>query len=167
LDASDAVRLTMGPRRDRAVLSGWRGPGDPLRLTDGRLLRLTIVLYLEETRYGSRLKVDDASYQYQLDRIGDQWVFRYDYLRNPPAPHPASHLQIRGQLTEDVLPSRTPLERMHFPVGRLSMEAVIRLLIDQFGVPSRERPEIWRPVLAETEASFLTIAHRALSGPEA
>ena len=167
LDHAGAVRLTTGPRPNTAVLGGWRGPIDPLPLTNGRFLRLTMVLYLEATEEGSRLKVEEASYQYQFDRYGDQWIFRYDYLRNPPPPYPASHLQIRGRLVEDCLPSDMPLERVHFPAGRLSLEAVIRLLVDQFGVRSRERPDVWRPVLAETERSFLAIAHRALSGPEA
>jgi hypothetical protein len=161
-----ATRLTTGQRANTAVLGGWSGPTDPLPLTNGHFLRLSMVLYLENTSAGSRLKVEEASYQYQLDQQGDRWVFRYDYLRFPPAPHPASHFQIRGQLTEPCLPEGQPLERIHFPVGRLSLEAVIRLLIDQFGVPSREQPDVWRPVLAETERLFLEIAHRALSGPE-
>jgi hypothetical protein len=45
------------------------------------------------------------------------------------------------------------------------MEGVIRLLADQFGVPCNEPPEVWRPVLAEAEQTFLDIAHRPLSGP--
>lgn len=166
LDRYSAVRLATGPRPDTMVLGGWRGPQDPLRLTNDAFLRLSIVLYLEKVGSGTRLKVDEASYQYQLDIAGEQWIFRYDYLRNPPSPHPASHLQIRGGLTEEILPPRVLLERIHFPVGRLSLEAVIRLLIEQFGLESRERPEVWRPVLAETERSFTQIAHRVISGPE-
>lgn len=167
LDPAGAVRYSTGPRPNVAVLGGWRGPTDPLPLTNGHFLRLTMVVYLELTEPGSRLKVAESSYQYQLDRYGEQWVFRYDYLRRPPPPYPASHLQIRGNLIERCLPDDLPLSRVHFPVGRLSLEAVIRLLVDQLGVRSREGPEVWRPVLAETERAFLEIAHRALSGPDA
>ena len=61
-----------------------------------------------------------------------------------------------------------PLDRSPFPnpTQRISLEAVIRLLIEQFGVPANQPPDIWRPMLTESEAAFLEIAHRSLSGPE-
>jgi hypothetical protein len=159
------VRLAKGRRENTMVLGGWRGPDDPLPLLDSRYLRLSITLFLEQTEQGPRLKVQDSSYQYQADPDGRDWVFRYDYLRHPPDPQPAAHLQIRGMLAGGVLSAGTPIERFHFPTGRLSLEAVIRLLADQFLVPCKEPPEIWRPVLAESEREFLTIARRPLSGP--
>jgi hypothetical protein len=60
-----------------------------------------------------------------------------------------------------------PLSRIHFPTDRISFEAVIWLLIDQFGVPASESADVWRPLLAESEALFLGIRHRSLSGPPA
>jgi hypothetical protein len=66
-----------------------------------------------------------------------------------------------------VHPVRGTLERVHFPTGRISIEAVIRLLIEQFGLEARTRPETWRPVLAASEEEFLKIAHRDISGPRA
>ena len=166
LDPSGVVRLTYGPRREEPVLGGAAGPGDPVLLTDGRYLRLTMQLFFEDTPpHGRRAKVKMSSFQYQLDREGEQWIFRYDYVREPPEPHPAMHLQIRGTLKEPSLPADRPLERIHFPTQRVSLEAVIRLLVEQFGTPARERAEVWRPLLAETEAAFLAIAPRTLSGP--
>ena len=130
-------------------------------------LRVTVGLYWEETEHGPRLKVEQSSYQYQEDRDGDRWIFRYDFLRNPPAPHPADHFQVRGTLLEDnCLPRGITLERVHFPTFRISLEAVIRLLADQFEVSTNEPADLWRPVLAETERAFHGIAHRSLSGPE-
>ena len=166
LDPAGAVTLGSGPRPDVRVLGGWGGPEDPLPLTNGNYLRFSVTLFLAETREGTRLKVEESSYQYQLDTEGERWVFRYDYLRHPRHPHPASHFQIRGNLVEDCLPWRIPLERIHFPDSRVPLEAVIRLLVEQFGVPARQPPEIWRPVLSESERPFLNIAHRPLSGPE-
>lgn len=161
------VRLASGPRGPETLaLGGWGGPDDPLPLNDGRSLRLSVVLYLEPFQDGHRLKVEESSYQYQMDRGGERWIFRYDYLRHPPSPHPAAHLQVRGELAEHCLPERTPLERIHFPTGRVSLEAIIRLLADQFDVPCNRPAELWRPVLAESEGAFLEIAHRPLSGPE-
>jgi hypothetical protein len=162
-----AVRLTTGPRRNAAILGGWRGPSDPLPLRDGKFLRATILLYLDQTQEGERLKIQESSYQCQADALGERWIVRYDYLRYPPSPYPGAHLQIRGELAEPCLPPERPLSRVHFPVGRVSLEAVIRLLADQFGVPTNEPSAVWRPVLAESERAFLEIAHRPLSGPEA
>lgn len=165
LHPSGGVRETEGPRSDTRVVGGWRGPLDPLPLTNGRYLRLSLTLFREETEYGHRIKVADSAYQYQADREGTDWMFRYDFLRDPPAPHPSSHLQLNAPIANGWLPAGMPLSRVHFPTDRISFEAVIRLLIDQFGVPPNEPPGVWRPLLAESEALFLGIRHRTLSGP--
>ena len=145
------VRLIRIPGRpEREALGGWSGPDDPLPLNDGHFLRLSVALYLEHTTAGARLKVAECSYQYQP----------------PPHAHPAAHLQVRGELTEPYLPEGTSLARVHFPTGRVPLEAVIRLLAEQFRVPCNTAPEVWRPALAESERAFLEIAHHPLSGPE-
>jgi len=120
----------------------------------------------KQTAHGPRVKVKSSSFQYQADQNGDRWIFRYDYLRQPPQPQPSAHLHVRGSLLEPCLSSGSALEDIHFPTQRVSLEAVIRLLIEQFGVHPNESVEIWRPVLAESEAAFLGIAHQSLSGPD-
>jgi hypothetical protein len=164
LDATGIVRLTYGTSRDRAALGGSGGPTDPLPLNDGRFLRVSVSLYLTER---NRLAVSTSSYQYQVDRDGDRWIFRYDYLREPgPQPHPSAHFQVRGTLSEsDVLGADQPLDRVHFPTGRIALEGVIRCLAEQFHVQCNQPPEVWRPLLAESEQAFLDVAHRPLSGP--
>jgi hypothetical protein len=168
LDPSSHVRLSyLEGRHDRAVLGGPQGPTDPLLLTDGRYLRVSISVFIDhDDERGPFLKVRESSLQYQADREGRDWVFRYDYLREPgPDPHPTAHLQVNADLrTVEVLPPGAPLARVHFPTGRISIEAVIRLLIEQFGVQAREPTEVWREVLAETEQAFLG-AHTPRSGP--
>lgn len=163
------VRLSYGPTgRDKAVLGGPAGPTDPLRLNDGRFLRLSMSLYLAtDDPRGQLLKVSASSFQYQADEAGKRWIIRYDYLREPgPDAHPQAHLQLRGSLAEPaVLPAGRPLERIHFPTGRVSVEGMIRLLADQFGVACNQPAEVGRPVLTEAEQTFLEIAHRPLSGP--
>lgn len=169
LHPTGQVRLTYGPRPQTAALGGAKGPTDPLRLVDGRFLRMSVSLFLDEAdERGALLKVRESSFQYQVDTEGKQWVFRYDYLREPGSdPHPTAHLQIRGRADEpEVLPEKMSLDRVHFPTGRISLEAVIRLLIEQFRLQPRTPPEVWRPVLAESERSFREIAHQPLSGPE-
>jgi hypothetical protein len=148
--------------RDRPALGGWKGPTDPLPLTDGNLLRLSASLFIDETLDGPRMKVRNSSYQYQLDNDGKDWVFRYDYLRTPKQAEPPAHLQLHGKL---VVGDRS-LDRLRFPTGRVTLEAVIRLLAEQFAVPTNQPPEVWRPLLAASESLFLKIAHQPLSGPE-
>jgi len=167
LDQNGTVTLSYPfGERDRAVLGGWGGPLDPLPLNDGRFLRLAITAYLEDTPHGPRLKVENAGYQYQADRDGENWIFRYDFSRNPANPYPEAHVQICGVPQEQELFDGVLLERVHFPTGRIPLEAVIRLLIQDFGVPSNEPADVWRPVLALSERLFLDIAHRPRFGPD-
>ncbi len=147
------------------IEGGLAEDNDVVLLRDGRFLRLSIVLFRAPHESGHRMKVEQAAYQYQVDDAGNRWAFRYDYRREPADQHPASHLQVRGNLWEAVPLYRGMLERVHFPTGRVSLEAVIRLLVGQFAVGANRPQEIWRRVLAESERAFEEIAHRPLSGP--
>jgi hypothetical protein len=161
------VTLTFGDRARAGVIMSGHGINDPVLLNDGNYLRVAVSLALELTDDGSRMKVVKSAFQYQRDKAGDEWIFRYDYLR-VPAPgyaHPPAHLQIKGDLShQDARWEK--LKDIHFPTGRVSIEAVIRTLIVQFGVSTNEPDELWMPVLSESEAAFLSIAHRPASGPE-
>jgi len=167
MKAGGGVQLVLLKNEEKkGVIGGRKGPTDPLPLTNGRYLRLSMSLELTDTPEGPRLKVYDSSFQYQLDRDGKHWIFRYDYLRHPASQHPPAHFQIRGKLTEQsALRQGHPLERIHFPTSRVSLEAIIRLLAIQFGVKCNEPPEVWQPVLAESEHLFFKIAHLPVSGP--
>ena len=156
--------LQRGPRREINNVVGRIGT-DRIRLSNGLWLRVLIQLYLDRAD-GDKLKVSKSLFQYQLDEDAEHWGFRYDYIRDPKDEHPSAHIQIKGTLTEaGIVPVRGTLERVHFPTGRVGLEAVVRLLVEQFGLETNEPMAIWRPVLAETESAFLKIAHRALSGP--
>lgn len=161
----DAVRLVRGPRTDFRLLGGYRGPTEPIELRDGRFLRVTMNLFWVSTEEGNRVKVDTSNFQYQTDKGGDRWICRYDYSREAPGRHPSNHLHLRGTLCENCLEADQTLERVHFPTNRVSLEAVIRMLIEQFNVPANTPPEIWRPLLTESEELFLKIAHQSASGP--
>ena len=120
---------------------------------------------IQGTPEGRRLKVDSSGFQYQADQDGKRWIFRYEYERNPPRPHPPTHFHVRGNLMEACLPDGELLEDIHFPVLRISIEAIIRVLVDQFHVPCQSPRSVWRAMLTESERPFLDIAHRAVSGP--
>jgi len=160
-----AVRLfTSDAQPKRFVLGGRNGPVDPIPLNDRRYLRLAMTLELVDTPEGSRLKVFESSLQYQLDREGKKWIFRYDYLRHTAGQHPPAHFQIRAKLTEgSVIRGSQTLERIHFPTSRVPLEAIINLLATDFRVRCNESPEVWRPALAESERRFFQIAHIPLS----
>lgn len=166
MHSSGGVRLIqLSKERTVKAIGGWKGPEDPIPLNDGRFLRISITLYLEETKdKGPRVKVSKSSFQYQADKLGDKWIFRYDYVRQPPDPHPADHLHINGSLAVPCLRDGQLLSGVHFPTDRIAIEAVIRLLIEQFGVPCN-RNDVWRSVLAESEALFKDIRHQSISGP--
>lgn len=123
---------------------------DPIPLNNGHYLRLTISLFLES----GKLKVDKSSYQYQLDpEKTSRWIFRYDYARVPLDVYPPSHLQINGLLREQAS-VLLGLPDIHFPVNRISLEAVIRILIEQFKIKCND-PKHWYKVLEESERLFM------------
>jgi hypothetical protein len=112
------------------------------------------------------LRTSMSLFQYQLDEAGDDWVFRCEYKREPDPgdSRPVGHLHVRGQLSSaGVLARKQTLDRVHFPCGRPTVESVIRLLIDDFGVLSDAPDDIWRPLMAETEREFLRVAHKAVA----
>ena len=51
-------------------------------------------------------------------------------------------------------------ERVHYPTGRVALEAVIRLLIEQYSVVPLQPAHIWRPLLHASETAFQEIAHK-------
>jgi hypothetical protein len=122
-----------------------------------------VALWLADTDEGRRLKVSDSSYQYQADADGEREIFRFDYLRQPHRSEPAAHLNLYADLVvPEVLPAGKRHSRVHYPTGRVPIEAVIRLLADDYGVPCGEPEDVWRPVLAASEAAFREIAHQPL-----
>jgi hypothetical protein len=155
--------------RDRgsnvAIVRSMRDVNTPLLLRDDNFLRVAISLVIEPTDQGPRMKVSKSAFQYQRDRPGDEWIFRYDYVRVPGAKyrHPAAHLQVRGELDHGD-PTWSALKDLHFATSRVSFEAVLMTLMWEFGVPSNEPEEFWRAALSEAERAFAEIAHRPIAG---
>jgi len=142
------------------ILAGPDGVLDPLRLNDGKFLRLIVDLSWD----GERLTVAESTFQYQLDEGGANWFFRYDFLRNRPNEKPESHLHITGALPSffELPENKWTLEDVHFPTAkRVSIESVIRLLAEDFKVPCNNTEELdlgderteslWRAILRESE----------------
>ena len=139
----------------------------PLRLTNENFLRLNLSLEQHRDRHPAVLT---SSYQYQTDGSDDpqhnDWVFRYDFIRFPEDHHPPAHLHVNGNLNVGgVLDVKQPLERVHFATGRVSLEAVLRVLTEQFHVQSVQPAPVWRAVLDLSERGFQEIMHSPPSGP--
>jgi hypothetical protein len=140
----------------------------PIPLKDGRYLDVLMQLRREREKEMTKLRAYVVKFQYQQDHEGEDWIFRYEYLRTQRDQHPASHLHVRGSLhASGCLPEHVPLEDVHFPTGRPTIEAVVRCLVEQFNVPTNTHASFWRPVLAESEMQFIAIAHQTPSGPSA
>jgi hypothetical protein len=167
LREGENVVLKRGPNRSHAALQNLRGSDVPLRLRDGRFLKCDASLYVD--RESRHLKVAKSRYQYQADADGKQWVFRYDYLRQPgdAYEHPPAHLQVNGSLSAEPAVTDLPLKKIHFASGRVSLEGVIRTIAVQFQAGSNVDPALWHPVLAESEARFHNVAHIPPTGPGA
>ncbi len=78
-------------------------------------------LYTGQTEEGPGIKVSDSAFQYQVDPDPDSanWIFRYDYIREPrthPYPYPQSHLQVNAGLqTPGLFLLKGSLAHIHFP----------------------------------------------------
>jgi hypothetical protein len=157
-------------RKDQSQVAQLGGMGAflrPLPLLNKRYLAFQISLAKMPHKDGGEVwKVLQARYQYQADDeegMNDTWLFRYDNLREPGADihHPSAHLNLNANPAIDNLvpPHPQHLSDIHFPTRRVSFEAVIRLLIEEFDVPSLALREEWEPMLAESEKMFFQIAH--------
>jgi hypothetical protein len=160
------VRLIHSDKaKTRAVIgSGPGGDITPMPLNRGYL---SIAISLDTLGDRGHLRVLQARFQYQLEEDPDSWVFRYDYFRATSRAEPPAHLQLRGSFPPELgnLGGKR-LQDYRFPVGRPTLEGVIRLLVSSFGVPCNVHQRVWYPVLAATEREFLNRAFLPLSGPE-
>lgn len=158
-----------GEQDNVRTLGGTRKPGEPIRLRNDRFLQLSVVLARRRNAEGVwRLQVAESGYKYQLTPDGDSWIFRYDYHRVRSDVHPRGHVHLNGDLkASDGLDGARydTLERVHFPTGRVSLEAVVRLLVEQFGVSTNPSCPEWRRLLAESEQLFHDVAQVPPSGP--
>lgn len=97
---------------------------------------------------GNKLVVLEARYifssSYDIDEESAH-VFRWEYLREPPAPHvPFGHLHVYGG----------GLQHIHFPTRQLSLEQIVWLIVQEWHVPTKR--DDWYEVLKQGHRDFLT-----------
>jgi len=101
-------------------------------------------------------RVSTTGYEYRLlDSIERELVVFHWQLgptfRGPDHPH----LHLSASLVARVSATATrelPLDRLHIPTGRITIDAVVRMLVAEFGV-APVVPD-WERRLARTEAEF-------------
>jgi hypothetical protein len=85
-------------------------------------------------------KVATRAYRYRIDRPGGQELLLWHWHPGSAYHRPHLHGQADG------------LAGLHLPTGRVSVEAIIRLLVEELG--ARPRRADWRAVLDDTEEAF-------------
>lgn len=152
-------------REDFEALVGYcpRKVPEPMRLANGSYLYAYQRLGLRRPeRYLTTL---EYHYVYQRTDDDDSWIFRYEYQREPgdKYPYPLAHLHLNA--VPEGYPGPKPFPRLHMPTGRVTIEAVVRHLLDEHAVPALS-PN-WREMLSAAEGAFKEIQRRRLLNPDA
>lgn len=151
-DPSTPHGITFGRSGDPAPLRGSAGPSGLLL---GVRHQYQIVPMVSPERPGS-WRVSTTGYEYKLlDSLERELVvFHWQpgpTFRGPDYPH----LHLSASLVARVSAIATrelPLDRVHIPTGRITIDAVVRMLVVEFGVAPLV-PD-WERRLARTEAAF-------------
>jgi hypothetical protein len=123
--------LTLTLSDDPVRLASTRGPGEALWLS--------VIHQYEAVRQDRTWSVSSRAYYYRVDRPRGAELLNWHW-------HPAQTFE-RPHL------HAAPLgRRMHLPSGRVSLEAVLRLLLSEFDV--RPRRGDWASVLSASEEAF-------------
>jgi hypothetical protein len=127
---------------------------DPLPLRSNRIGPIQLVLghQFKMVKDGMRSwHVSTVAYRYHLLDGNDHELAAWHWHPDTsPTPEDRPHLHVRGAAIE---------RRVHLPTGRISLEAIIRLLLTDLGVsPTRDHETDFLEVLRASEEPF--IKHR-------
>lgn len=143
-----------GPDLDEsAPASAGSEPYRALKLNDGRFLYIWYegTIAADDNQW---LKIFQSKFSYRLDEGGYTEVFRFDHTRLMKNEYPSSHLHVNGKWTFEPPSHFKDLPKIHFPVVRPTIEGVIRILINDFGVESSTERDLWEPMLEACEDRF-------------
>lgn len=117
-----------------------------IRLSGSPSLRFRLLHQYEVTEGKTGWEVHTRAYTYQLQVADGQEIVIYHYDPRPGSKVKTPHLHVRG------LEKPFFLGKVHFPTGRVSLEAVLRCAIEELGVQPQRSD--WKAVLEETEGEF-------------
>jgi len=144
--------VTLG-KMDPVLLKGEA----PLHLTVGQ--RIRIIRTEDPSDVRGPFKIRTIDYIYLLATTDDDEIPNFQWTPEDRADETANvvtfpHLHLGPALTGSKPQIRPKnLHKAHIPTGRVSLEAVIRLAIVEFGV--RPHRQDWDAVLQRTEAAFM------------
>ena len=139
--------LSLGGRADIV-------PAVPLRQKPLHLfLAQNVVVIREGKEQFWRLKTLQYSYRIQGGpSLDSDWYFRFEYKAREVerSLHPRHHLHL--PLSLECGTKRIDLSRIHIPTGRVTMEELIRFLIEELGIKPKARD--WDSILRRSEETF-------------
>jgi hypothetical protein len=100
-------------------------------------------------------------YWYQGSADENSWIFRYEYLREPPPGYPYAPCHVHVNARPATYTDATPFPDLHLPAGeRVTIEAIVRHLIAEHGVVPIS-PN-WEETVNEAEEHFRDIQRKRL-----
>lgn len=126
------------------------GDGTPVKLSGDPALFLTVLQnyrVVEFERPGGPWMVSIVSYFYALeDDDGREVLYHWHPQSSSTVTFPHIHVRSGGTL------GGVDVDRIHFPTGRVALENVLRMAIQELGV-SPQRDD-WAEVLDSTQAAY-------------
>lgn len=106
---------------------------EPMPLVNGHYLYLYNALGLRrKERYLATL---EYRYWYQATADPNSWIFRYEYLRDPPPGYPFAPCHVHVNARPATYTGAKQFRDLHLPVGeRVTIEAIVRHLVTEHGV---------------------------------
>lgn len=126
------------------------------RYQDERILPIELrphgYLHFNQWAYvrDGKVIVEDCRYVYSTSADPDsdqEWIFRYEYCLEPEENVPYAHVHLNA------ICNNRPMQHIHFPIGRVSIEQIIAHLILEHGVTPRT-PD-WFGILEESHRGFV------------
>lgn len=127
----------------------FRDAGEPgsrrsVELANGLWVRVSQLIRPNPSD-GSEVQTAEYSYVYASSADADNdWLVRYDYVpeeaSSPEYRYPVAHVHFNGyseHYEQIAIPEKKPLEKLHFPTRRISLEDFIEHLIIEFSVPTK------------------------------
>jgi hypothetical protein len=133
-----------------------------LPLTNGHYLFLYNLLGLRrEERYLATL---EYRYTYQATEADDSWIFRYEYIREPPDPYPYAKQHVHVNASPATYTGAEPFPGLHLPTGRrITIELLVRHLMAEHNLQPISNN--WEATIRDAEAHFREIQEKRAKNP--
>lgn len=125
--------------------------GDPVKLSGARDISLTAFFaYRIENVEGEQgpWRAKTVAYFHALEDSRGQEIIAYHWHPAQGSPVNFPHLHIGRGIGADL----GEIHKYHIPTGRIALEELVRLAINEFGVEAQRAD--WREVIDETQARF-------------